>query len=171
LGAPDLQRLNDWLSWRKAQDGRVQDIHALDGYIACVAVSPRAISLGDWLGWLFNGRPPMRDEWPFIDMMVRRLAQVVLQLEEPSAAYVPWLESHKQLGERRVPLRTWSRGFMVATALQGSVWEDRRYDPELERWLRPIRDACEQPDEAECEFGLVTLKRAVSVFNGTRQGA
>ncbi len=169
LGSADLQRLNDWLSWRRPHDGRLHDIHALDGFLAGVAVSPKATTLGDWLGWLFQPRPPTRDEWPFVDMMVRRLAQVVFLLEENPAAYVPWLESHKHLGDRRAPLRMWSRGFALAAALNGSAWESRRPDAELERWMRPIRDAADQPDDAECEFGLPTLKRAVFIFNGCRQ--
>ena len=167
LNSQELEKLDAWLSSRKAHEGHVADVHALDGYITCVAVSPRPMTLGDWLGLMFHSRPLAQDEWPFVDLMVRRLAQLVQQLEESPGAYAPWLERHHDWRGARGALCTWSRGFVRATILQGAMWEERLNDPEVARWMRLIWGASE-PHEPVCEFGLPTVKRAILTFNECR---
>jgi yecA family protein len=159
-----LRCLGTWLALRKPHEGHLEDIHSLDGFLACVAVSPEAVPLGQWLSWIFHFKAALRNEWPYVDMMVRRLAHVMHGLEESPASYVPWLESGAAVEGMLAALHAWSQGFVLATELQDEQWGERLGDPQVARWMYPIWDAAEPHSRRSDPFDLAMLKRAVLTF-------
>jgi yecA family protein len=122
LSEAERARLNRWLVRHRPHDGWVADIHALDGYLACVVVGPSAVPPGEWLGWLFEGVLPAGGE-DIVPLMVRHMNEIAAQCAGRPPRYSPVLETHPQLAGRRAPLQAWCRGFMTASVLREAQWQ------------------------------------------------
>ena len=139
LSDAELQRLAKWLARHQPHDGWLADIHALDGFLACVIVGPEPIGPGEWIGWMFKQGGVPADANRMLALMARHMNGIADQLVSRPVRYTPLIETHPQLASAADPLDAWCQGFMTATALRDRQWEKLlRKKKDLAAWVHPI---------------------------------
>jgi yecA family protein len=136
----------------------IADLNALDGFLTCVLVSPKAISPFDWIDVLLDGeRPPV--EKGELDRQLLRIHrcihQTAAQFIQDPPAYQPLFETHPGLGRQLPPIDAWCQGLMTATMLCDKQWETLLIQGGTAALLHPIRERASAATETP------SLKRPV----------
>ena len=143
----DLSALAHWLSLHRPHHGELADIHALDGYLCCVAIGPKVSMPGKWLGLMFGDHRRLPKDFELmLAVMARHMNHILDGCSQQPCQYRLLCQTHPHLAAADAqPLRSWCRGFVIGMKLAEAGWQAPFLDAQATRWLESVKRAAESP--------------------------
>jgi hypothetical protein len=73
----DLAAWAHWLALHRPHRGELANIHAMDGYLCCVAVGPKMSMPNKWIGLMFEDQSLPQDVQPMLAVMARHMNDIL----------------------------------------------------------------------------------------------
>jgi uncharacterized protein len=162
IDAGGLEELAAFLSSARVAPGCFR-LPELDGLLAALALSPRAVAPEEWLGRIWGELEPRfestEEAQRLIHVMRARHDQVRRQLHEEPSAYRPVFRTVDDGAEVAAE---WARGFLAGTGLCPEGWEPLVRGAQSRVLLMPIYAQLSEYDgvwSAEVRDDLARLRR------------
>lgn len=142
----DLSALASWLALHRPHHGGLADIHAVDGYLCCVAVGPKVSMPGEWLDLMFDGQAVPKDFERMLAVMAQHMNHILDGCSQQPSRYQLLCQTHPHLAATDAqPLRSWCRGFVIGMRLRGDDWKAPYLDAQGTKWVESVKRAAESP--------------------------
>lgn len=142
----DLSALARWLALHRPHHGELADVHAVDGYLCCVAIGPKVSMPSKWLGLMFDGQPVPDGFDSMLAVMARHMNHILDGCSQQPFRYGLLCQTHLHLAATdSQPLRSWCRGFVIGMKLAEASWQAPFLDAQGTKWVESVKRAAESP--------------------------